>query len=205
MKYNTEREPLVLAEYGRYVQELVDHALTIADRDERTKAAKGIVNVMTIMNPGYKGNDELQQKLWDDLFTMAHFKLDVESPYPKPEPKEDLKAEKIAYPKGDFKYRHYGKSIEDLIEHACTIEKEEEKQALTQLIANLMKRSYLNYNRDSVNEDMIIDQLKEMSKGRLQLSEDFKFQHTNEILASIPKSSSRSSGMKSGKKRKWKK
>ncbi|MEQ9188023.1 MAG: DUF4290 domain-containing protein [Cryomorphaceae bacterium] len=206
MKYNTERKPLILGEYGRYLQELVEHTLTIAEKEERTKAAKAIVDVMTTMNPSYKGNEELQQKLWDDLHVMAKYQLDVDSPYPIPEPKENIQAEKIDYPKGDFKYRHYGKSIEDLIKYARTMENEEEKQALTQMIANLMKRSYLNYNRDSVNEEMIIDQLKEMSNGELKLADDFKFQHTNDILASSPRRSTKSSGKSGGgKKRKWKK
>jgi len=205
MKYNTERTPLILGEYGRYLQEMVEHTLSIEDRVERSKAAKSIVQVMTTMNPSYKGNEELQQKLWDDLHVIAKYKLDVDSPYPVPSPKEDVQAEKIDYPKGDFKYRHYGKSIEDLITYARTMEKEEEKQALTQMIANLMKRSYLNYNRDSVNEEMIIDQLKEMSKGELKLADDFKFQHTNDILASSPKRPVKSSSKGGGKKRKWKK
>lgn len=205
MKYNTQRTPLKLGEYGRYVQEMVDHILTIADRTERSKAAKGLVEVMTVMNPSYKGNDELQQKLWDDLHVMARYELDVDSPYPKPTPKEIVELEKVEYPKGAFKYRHYGKSIEDIIAYARTIENEDEKQALTQNIANLMKRSYLNYNRDSVNEDMIIDQLKEMSKGELKLDEGFKFQHTNDILGSLPKRTAKTGAKPGAKKRKWKK
>ena len=205
MKYNTLRTPLKLGEYGRYVQEMVDHILTIADRTERSKAAKGLVEVMTVMNPSYKGNDELQQKLWDDLHVMARYELDVDSPYPKPTPKESIELEKVEYPTGAFKYRHYGKSIEDIIAYARTIENEDEKQALTQNIANLMKRSYLNYNRDSVNEEMIIDQLKEMSKGELKLDEGFKFQHTNDILGSLPKRTAKTGAKPGAKKRKWKK
>lgn len=207
MKYNTEREALILGEYGRYLQELVDHTLTIENKEERSKAARSIVEVMTTMNPSFRGNDELQQKLWDDLHVMARYQLDVDSPYPKPAPKQDIRAEKIEYPKGDFKYRHYGKSIENLIEHAKSIKDEKEKQALTQLIGNLMKRSYLSYNRDSVNEQMIVDQLKEMSGGELALDETFKFQHTNDILASLPsRNNNNNKGGKGGsKKRKRKK
>ena len=155
------------------------------------------------MNPSYKGNDELIHKLWDDLHVMSNYQLDIDSPYEKPEPAENIEAEKIDYPKGDFKYRHYGKSIENLIEVARSIEDNQEQQALTQLIANLMKRSYLNYNRDSVNEEMIIDQLKEMSGGQLKLDENFRFQHTNDILGSQPRNSGKSG--KSRSKRKWKK
>jgi len=204
MEYNTQRKPLALGEYGRYVQEMVEHTMAIEDREERNKAAQAIIQLMTVMNPSYKGNDELINKLWDDLYIMSKFQLDVDSPYPKPEPAVNIQAEKIEYPKGDFKYRHYGKSIENLIEVAKAIEDKDEQQALTQLIAHLMKRSYLNYNRDSVNEEMIIDQLKEMSGGLLKLNDNFRFQHTNDILGSQPRNSSKSSS-KSRSKRKWKK
>jgi len=204
MEYNTQRKPLALGEYGRYVQEMVEHTMSIEDREERNKAAQAIIQLMTVMNPSYKGNDELINKLWDDLYVMSNFQLDVDAPYPKPEPAVNIQAEKIEYPKGDFKYRHYGKSIENLIEVAKSIEDKDEQQALTQLIAHLMKRSYLNYNRDSVNEEMIIDQLKEMSGGLLKLNDNFRFQHTNDILGSQPRNSSKSSS-KSRSKRKWKK
>ena len=204
MEYNTQRKPLALGEYGRYVQEMVEHTMAIEDREERNKAAQAIIQLMTVMNPSYKGNDELINKLWDDLYIMSNFQLDVDAPYPKPEPAVNIQAEKIEYPKGDFKYRHYGKSIENLIEVAKSIEDKDEQQALTQLIAHLMKRSYLNYNRDSVNEEMIIDQLKEMSGGLLKLNDNFRFQHTNDILGSQPRNSSKSSS-KSRSKRKWKK
>ncbi len=204
MEYNTQRKPLALAEYGRYVQEMMEHAMTLENKDERNKAAKAIIQLMTVMNPSYKGNDELEHKLWDDLHVMSNYKLDIDSPYPNPEPVENVVAEKIEYPKGDFKFRHYGKSIENLIEVAVAIENKEEQQALTQLIANLMKRSYLNYNRDSVNEEMIIDQLKEMSDGKLKLDDNFRFQHTNDILGSQPRKTSKTTS-KARSKRKWKK
>lgn len=204
MEYNTQRKPLVLAEYGRYVQEMVEHALSLESKEERNKAAQAIIQLMTVMNPSYKGNDELIHKLWDDLHVMSKYQLDIDAPYPKPEIVENIKAEKIEYPQGDFKYRHYGKSIENLIEVAKAIEDQQEQQALTQLIANLMKRSYLNYNRDSVNEEMIIDQLKEMSGGQLKLDDNFRFHHTNDILGSQPKATGKSSS-KSRSKRKWKK
>ncbi|MEX2597143.1 MAG: DUF4290 domain-containing protein [Salibacteraceae bacterium] len=203
MEYYTQKEPLVLAEYGRHVQDMVKHMMSLEDREERSKAAHSIVQLMTVMNPSYKGNDELQHKLWDDLHVMANYQLDADAPYPVPTPKEQLVAEKINYPEGKFKYRHYGKAIEDLIQAARKIENKDEQQELTQQIANLMKRSYLSYNRDSVNEQMIIDQLKEMSNGELKLSDDFRFQHTNDILNTVVKRTSKSS--KGRGKKKWKK
>lgn len=203
MEYTTQKEELVLAEYGRHIQEMVKHALTIEDRKERNEAAETIVQVMTQLNPSYKGSDELQQKLWDDLFIISNYQLDIDAPYPKPEPKPDIRPEKVEYPDQDFRYKHYGKIIDGLISAAVKMENKEEQQELTQQIANLMKRSYLNYNRDSVNEEMIVDQLTSMSEGKLKLDPEFKFQHTNDILSQVPKQRSKSS--KGRGKRRWKK
>lgn len=204
MEYATQKEALVLAEYGRHVQDMVQHALTIEDRDKRNEAAETIVQIMTQLNPSYKGSDELQQKLWDDMFIISNYQLDVDAPYPKPSPKTDVRAEKVDYPDQKFKFKHYGKIIEGLIEAAIALEDEEQRQELTQMIANLMKKSYLNYNRDSVNEEMIVDQLTSMSDGKLKLNEDFKFVHTNDILAQQPKRTNDKKG-KGRTKRRWKK
>lgn len=207
MEYYTQKEPLLLAEYGRHVQEMMKHTLRIEDRDERTKAAETMVSVMSQLNPSYKESEELKQKLWDDLFIISNYELDVDAPYPKPEPKDDIVPEKVHYPDQDFKYRHYGKIIEGLIEAAIKIENEEERQELTQQIANLMKKSYLNFNRDSVNEEMIVDQLTSMSDGKLKLDPEFKFQHTNDILSKSRRTNNSGGGRqnKSRKNRKRKK
>lgn len=205
MEYATQKESLILAEYGRHVQEMVNHTMKIEDRKVRSDAAETIIRVMSQLHPSYKGSDELQQKLWEDLFIISGYQLDVDSPFPKPTPKADIKPEKIKYPDQNFKFKHYGKIIEDLIASAISIENPEEQQELTQLIAHLMKRSYLNYNRDSVNEEMIVDQLTSMSSGKLKLDPNFKFQHTNEILSQLPKKPSPKSLGKGRGKRKWKK
>lgn len=211
MEYATQKEALILGEYGRHVQEMVKHAMTIADKKERTEAAETIVLIMTQLNPSYKGSEELMQKLWDDLFIISNYQLDVDAPYPMPRPKAEIKPEKVQYPDQNFKFKHYGKIIEAMIEHAVKLENEEEKQELTQQIANLMKRSYLNYNRDSVNEEMIIDQLAALSKGKLKLNEDFRFTHTNDILSQNPKRPSNNTGRSNNNnkgrnnKRRWKK
>ncbi len=204
MEYATQKEALVLAEYGRHVQDMVKHVLTIEDREKRNEAAETIVQIMTQLNPSFKGSDELQQKLWDDLYIISDFKLDIDAPYPKPKPINEIKGEKIEYPDQKFKFKHYGKIIEALIEAALKIENEEEQQELTQQIANLMKRSYLNYNRDSVNEEMIIDQLSSMSSGKLKLDPEFKFIHTNEIVSRNKHQNNRGQSKGRGK-HKWKK
>jgi len=204
MEYATQKEALVLAEYGRHVQDMVKHVLTIEDREKRNEAAETIVQIMTQLNPSFKGSDELQQKLWDDLYIISDFKLDIDAPYPKPKPRNEITAEKIDYPDQKFKFKHYGKIIEALIEAALKIENEEEQQELIQQIANLMKRSYFNYNRDSVNEDMIIDQLSSMSGGKLKLDPEFKFIHTNDIVSNNKHQNNRGQSKGRGK-RKWKK
>ncbi len=204
MEYATQKEALVLAEYGRHVQDMVKHAMTIQDRTKRNEASETIVQIMTQLNPSYKGSDELQQKLWDDLYIISDFKLDIDAPYPKPTPRSEITAEKVHYPDQNFKFKHYGKIIEALIEAALKIENEEEQQELIQQIANLMKRSYLNYNRDSVNEEMIVDQLTSMSAGKLKLDPEFKFIHTNNIVSTNRHQNTRSQS-KGPSKRKWKK
>lgn len=205
MEYATQKEALILAEYGRHVQDMVKHLMTIEDRKERNEAAETVIQIMTQLNPSYKGAEELQQKLWDDLYIISDFKLDVDAPYPMPTPRSEIKAEKVEYPDQKFKFKHYGKIIEALIDAAIKIENSEEQQELVQQIANLMKRSYLNYNRDSVNEEMIIDQLTSMSGGKLKLDDDFKFVHTNDIIiTNNKKPASRNQG-KARSKRKWKK
>lgn len=178
--------------------------LRIEDKEERNKAAKTLVQVMTQLNPGYRDNEEMIKKLWDDLHIMSEFKLDIDSPYPAPTPLKQIVPEKIEYPDYKFRYKHYGKIIEGLIEAARAIEDPAEKKELTGLIANLMKRSYLNYNRDSVNEEMILDQLKDLSNGELEVGEDFRFHHTNEILSKSRKQTTPKSN-KGRSKRKWKK
>jgi len=206
MEYFTQKEALILAEYGRHVQEMVKHAMLITDREERNKAAKTIILIMTQLNPSYKESEELQQKLWDDLYIISNFELDVDAPYPKPEPKSDIRPEKVKYPDHNFKYKHYGKIIEGLIESAKKIEHADERQELTQLIANMMKKSYLNYNRDSVSEEMIVEQLTSMSSGVLKLDPEFRFTHTNEILSKSRKPVSNiKQNNKNRNKRKWKK
>lgn len=203
MEYATQKAPLRLAEYGRHVQEMVNHLLTIEDKKERTEAAETVIEIMMQLHPSYKGSEELLQKLWDDLYAISNFQLDVDSPYPKPTLNAEVRAEKVEYPDQNFKFKHYGKIIEALIEAAIKIENEEERQELTQQIANLMKRSYLNYNRDSVNEEMIIDQLTSMSNGKLKLDSEFSFIHTNDIVSNNRNNRTRGQNKK-GRRRKKK-
>lgn len=184
MEYNTQKTKLIIAEYGRNLQQMALDCAMIEDREKRTRTAEFIVNVMAQMNPKVKESGDYRQKLWDHLHIMADFKLDVDSPYPMP-PREVLRFshKQIKYQQSNIKYRHYGKNIELMIEKAVTYEEGPEKDALIKTIANHLKKSYLTWNRSSVDDDVILQNLGHLSENRLQLAEEHKLSHTNEILA----------------------
>lgn len=185
MEYNSKREHLTLPEYGRYVQAMVEHTMTVADRIERNKMAEKIILVMAQLNPSNKDSADFLPKLWDHLFFMSDFKLDVDSPYPKPDgTTKTIKPKRLTYPQKKIKYRHYGSYIPKMIGKAIEWENQEEKKALTEQLANLMKKTYLIWNRDSVNDNLIHEQLAELSTGKLSLSEEFNLENTSDILKS---------------------
>jgi len=143
MDYNTTRNKLVIREYGRNIQKMIEHIITIEDKAKRTEMANFIVNVMAQMNPQNKDVGDVKHKLWDHLFIISEFKLDVDSPFPPPSPKEvNLQPHKLQYRSNHIRYRHYGKNLAMIIEKAIDFEDGEEKDALTQAIANHMKKSY---------------------------------------------------------------
>ncbi|HOX76461.1 MAG TPA: DUF4290 domain-containing protein [Bacteroidales bacterium] len=184
MEYNTQKNKLIIAEYGRNLQQMAMDCANIEDREKRTRIAEFIVNVMAQMNPKVKESGEYKQKLWDHLYIMSDFKLDVDSPYPPPSREVLLFAHKsIKYQQSNIRYRHYGKNIEMIIDKAVTYDEGPEKEALIKTIANHLKKSYLNWNRNSVDDEVILKNLGELSGNRLKLSEEHKLSHTNEILA----------------------
>ncbi len=173
MEYNTVRTELIISEYGRNIQKMIDYAITVKDKAQRTRIATAIVNVMSILNPQTRDAEDVKIKLWDHLFIMSDFKLDCDSPYPIPE-KEKIhpKPKKVPYPTYNVKYKHYGNTILQMIEEAKKLENGPPKDYITLLIANFMKQSYVNYNRDNVNDEVIFEQLKKMSGGELIVKED---------------------------------
>jgi hypothetical protein len=184
MDYNTQRKHLVLPEYGRHIQQMVDQLLEVEDREERNKTAKAIIAVMGNMNPHLRDINDFKHKLWDHLHIMANFNLDIDSPYPKPEASVIYeKPKQVPYPSHPIKYKHYGRSISLMIEQAIEMEEGELKEALTRLIANHMKKSYLIWNKDSVSDEDIIRDMAELSNGKLTLATDFKF---NQVKESVP-------------------
>ncbi len=183
MEYNTGQPVMTIAEYGRSVHRMIEYCLTIEDREERTRCARSIVRVMAILNPQMKEYADYEHKLWDHLHIIADYKLDVDSPYPKPEKAAmQSKPEIVPYPQSNIRFKHYGKILEDLLKKAMAEEDPKAREVFTDQLAQLMKRHYLNWNRDSVNDQLIVEQLENLSGGKLKVSEQFRFLHTSEIL-----------------------
>lgn len=184
MDYNTSLPKLVIPEYGRNIQKMIAYAITVENREERNKVAKAIIQVMGQLNPHLRDVTDFKHKLWDHLFIISGFMLDVDSPYPKPTRETFIsKPDKVNYPSNDIKFKHYGKNIERIIEKAKALEEGEEKEMLVEIIANHLKKAYLNWNRDSVNDEVILQHLDILSKGGLKLNENVRLSQTQQILA----------------------
>ncbi len=172
MEYNTSLPKMIIPEYGRNIQKMIDFAMTVEDREERNKVARAIIDVMGQLNPHLRDVTDFKHKLWDHIFIISDFKLDVDSPYPMPTAETfQTKPDRVAYPSLDIRYKHYGKTVERIIAKGKEYPDGAEKDALVEQIANLMKRSYLTWNRDSVNDEVILKQLEELSKGQLRLAD----------------------------------
>lgn len=183
MEYNTARPKMLIPEYGRNVQKMVDFAVTIADKEERNKVANAIINVMGELKQHLRDDEDYRHKLWTHLFIMSDFKLDVDSPYPIPKKENiNIKPNKMPYPKNTIKFGHYGKSVEKLIEVAMGITDGEEKIALIKVIANMMKKFHLMYHTNSIDESVIMLHLEKLSEGKLKLDDLSFFTDTRDIL-----------------------
>jgi hypothetical protein len=184
--YNTQRKRMALPEYGRNVQKMVDHIKTIDDRDERNRAAKTIISIMGNLNPHLRDIVDFKHKLWDHLALIAKFDLDIDSPYPVPEPSKFVeKPRQVPYGQGDIKYLHYGRIIELMIDAACEMEESDEKEYLTTLIVNQMKKSYITWNRGQVADEVIFANLKQLSRGRLKITDGVKILEIKELIPQV--------------------
>lgn len=175
--YNTTRKKLILAEYGRNVQNMVKYIVDLPTKDERNRYAQVVIDLMGFLNPHLRDVADFKHKLWDHLHIISDFKIDVDSPYPKPS--EDairFKPAPLSYPQQRIKYKHYGKTVELMISRAKAIEEPQRKQLMVQSIANFMKMAYVTWNKDSVADETIIKDLREMSNGALQLEENVNLQ-----------------------------
>lgn len=173
LEYNTERSMLIIPEYGRHFQKMVDYAVSIADREERNQVAKAIISVMGNLQPHLRDVPDFQHKLWDQLFIMSDFKLDVDSPFPITS-KEVLqqRPDPLEYPQNFPKYRFYGNNIKRMIDVAINWEKGDKRSGLEYAIANHMKKCYLNWNKDTVDDQVIFKHLYELSDGKIDLASD---------------------------------
>ena len=173
LEYNTERPYLIIPEYGRHFQKMVDYAVSIKDREERNKVAQSIISVMGNLQPHLRDVPDFQHKLWDQLFIMSDFKLDVDSPFPITS-QEMLQArpEPLEYPQNHPKYRFYGNNIKRMIDVAIQWEKGDKRAGLEYAIANHMKKCYLNWNKDTVDDKVIFKHLYELSDGQIDLASD---------------------------------
>lgn len=173
MKYNTQQKRVTLPEYGRAIQDMVNHALTIEDAVERRRCAITIINIMGTMFPHLRDVPDFKHKLWDHLAIMADFKLDIKYPYPIIE-KENLvtKPDNIPYARTKIRYRHYGRTTELLIQKAAEFPEGDEKRNLTALICNHMKKAYMAWNKETVDDRQIAENLAEYSQGKLRMDDD---------------------------------
>lgn len=171
--YNTTRNELILAEYGRNVQNMVKYICALPDLEERNRYAQAVIDLMGFLNPHLRDVADFKHKLWDHLHIISGYQIEVDSPYPKPTPEAALvKPAHIGYPQQRIKYKHYGKTVEVLIDRALAVEEPERRAAMVQGIANFMKMAYVTWNKDTVADETILKNLYELSGGKLQLEEN---------------------------------
>jgi hypothetical protein len=183
IEYNTERPHMIIPEYGRHVQKMAQHLLTIKDKKERTRATEVVIQTMTQIHPYAKDGEELRRKLWDHLYIITNYELDVESPYPKLEKGIfESKPQRLQYPATSVKYMHYGKIIPEMIKKAVKLKEGEERDVLVEAIAMLMKKAYMTWNKSTVSDNIIIKDLGEMSQAKLELKDVSKL---NSVFVSL--------------------
>ncbi|WP_428329253.1 DUF4290 domain-containing protein [Mucilaginibacter sp.] len=171
--YNSTRNKLILSEYGRNVQNMVKYIVALPTKEERNRYAQVVIDLMGFLNPHLRDVADFKHKLWDHLHIISDFKIDVDSPYPKPTVEAiHMKPEPLRYPNQRIKYKHYGKTIELMIEKAKSIEDPDRKRHMVQAVANFMKMAYVQWNKDSVTDESILSDLYNLSGGQLKLEEN---------------------------------
>ena len=187
MDYNSQRKKLPLPEYGRNIQNMVDFLFTIEEKEKRNRHAQTVIDVMGNLYPYLRDVAEFKHKLWDHLAIMSDFKLDIDYPYDPPTP--DILTEKpsiVPYNQHRIKYKHYGRTMELLIDSASEMEGEE-KEIMIELLANHMKKSFLIWNKDAVEDDKIFLDLIELSRGKLKSDREIKLSEIKQLIGSQKK------------------
>jgi len=190
MEYNTSREKLLIPEYGRNVQKMIKCAIEEKNKDKRTKTAHLIIKIMAKLAPNVYNTVDYKQKLWDHLFLISEFKLDVDSPYPMPTPENKSlkeKSKRFKYPKNNIRFKHYGSNIARMLEKSAELKDGAEKATLINYLANHLKRSYLLlWNKNSVNDELIKEHIFLLSKNKIK-SNQYKLNSYSEILTKTKK------------------
>ena len=201
--YNTQKKKLIIPEYGRHIHQMIDQAVALKDKEKRDKMAKSIIGVMGNLNPHLRDVPDFKHKLWAQLFIMSDFQLDVDSPFDKPskESYEKRKPNKLDYPQNYPKYRFYGNNIKRMIDFTIEWDNFDLKEKLILTIANHMKKCFLNWNKEAVDDQVILDHLLDLSDGKLKVSEsDLPLTDSAEFLKTRPKNNGYKSNNKSRKK-----
>lgn len=174
MEYNNSLDKLILYEYGRNIQKLVNQAIEIEDADKRKKFVDGIIHLMGNMYPHLRDLKDFKHKLWDHLIIMSNFKLQSDSPFSEVPTTSTFKSKpnKIPYKVKNFRYKHFGRNILDMLNYAANLKEGEEKKILTALVANHMKKLYITWNRDSVTDEFIYKKMNEFTNGKLVVDKD---------------------------------
>ncbi|HPW66181.1 MAG TPA: DUF4290 domain-containing protein [Salinivirgaceae bacterium] len=191
MDYNTEREKLIMPEYGRYIHQYAQYIKTIESRQERTQAAHALISIMATLNPGLRDSSDYRRKLWDHLMIIADYELDVDNPYPMPD--RAMLEERPSPVKYDFEEidkRHYGKLIERMAKKIEEYEGEE-REVLISLVANTMKKNYLNWNKNAVSDSTILQDLRRYVPKSVEIPDDLQLLETRDLV-NRPASSQRS-------------
>jgi len=217
-EYNTSRNNLAIKEYGRNVQKMTEYAINIVDKDKRTETAKAIIRVMSEIHPDTKENHnqadphnqsaDYWRKLWDHLFIISNYRLDVDAPFPKPERQENItKRTSHEYEKSKISFRTYGRNMENIIKKVAQYPLPQ-REIMGKMLANHLKKLYLIYNRNTANDDLIISQLKELSGGKIVLPKDFQLISTKELMKNngnnvqfVPTSNNKKAGKRSRKRK----
>lgn len=181
--YNSSRSLMVLPEYGRNIQKMVEYLKAIPDREERNRMAQAVINVMGNLNPHLRDVVDFKHKLWDHLAIIANFELDIDYPYEIPKREVLFEPPKrVPYNQSNLKFRHYGKVLENFVKSAAKMPNGPEKDSFVHTIANHMKKSYLTWNKEIVSDDVILKDMYTLSGGQLQPRQEIKLHETRDIL-----------------------
>ena len=195
LDYNTQREKLLMPEYGREIQKMVDHAVSLPTKEERQLCAETIIRLMENKNPQVQESANAEQALWDHLYLMSQKQLDIDWPFDVSEAEKILsKPQPMAHPTGGARMRHYGRLIEDLFEKLKTMPEGDERDELVRLTANQMKRNLAAWGHGSMDDEKVADDLARFTDGKIQLDlSSFHFENT------IPMGNSKNNSKKKNK------